>query len=587
MKKKLLLIMAVILLCFPKVIFGQAINLGAASNFVLFTSAGAVGDNASSHSHLTGDIGYETSGAITGFGNVNGVMHPGVDAATTAGGLALLSAIAQINTTAATIFPPSGSLGNGDVFTPGVYSVTGDATLTSDLILDAEGDPNAEFIIKISGTFSANANSKVKLINEAMACHVFWQVGGVVSMASGATMRGNIIGGAAINMATGVTLEGRALTTVGAITIDGITAYTPIGCGSPYLTGPPAPDLASAACYTIFSSNGALANTPVTTSIGDVGNNGGGSITGWTAGDVTGTLHPIPDASTAQCAADLLNVYNYLNTLPYDIELLYPAQFGSSLVLTPHTYLMNAAATFTDTLYLNAQGNANAVFVIQINGALSTSTYAKVELINGAQAKNVFWMVQGAVDINNYSVFRGTIVVPVGAINLVNTGVVLDGRALTMDGAITTAGLAAAMPPGCGITAPSITAQPTDQTACAGSSVSFSVTATGTGLTYQWRKGTLNLTDGVNISGATSAILTINSVNISDAASDYNVVITDTYASNVTSNNVSLVVNPLPIASIITAGVATTFCEGDNVILSGNSDGTWSNAATAASITVT
>ena len=63
-------------------------------------------------------------------------------------------------------------------------------------------------------------------------------------MASGTTMRGTIIANnAAINMNTGDTLEGRALSTTGAVTVDGVLAYTPIGCGSPVLTGPTAPML--------------------------------------------------------------------------------------------------------------------------------------------------------------------------------------------------------------------------------------------------------------------------------------------------------------------------------------------------------
>jgi hypothetical protein len=49
---------------------------------------------------------------------------------------------------------------------------------------------------------------------------------------------------------------------------------------------------------------------------------------------------------------------------------------------------------------------------------------------------------------------------------------------------------------------------PTTQTICSGTSASFNVVATGTGLSYQWKKGTTNLTDGV-ISGATTATLTI------------------------------------------------------------------------------
>ena len=59
-------------------------------------------------------------------------------------------------------------------------------------------------------------------------------------------------------------------------------------------------------------------------------------------------------------------------------------------------------------------------------------------MINGAQSKNVYWKIEGAVGINNYSVFRGTIICNNGALGALNTGVTLDGRALTMVGAITT-----------------------------------------------------------------------------------------------------------------------------------------------------
>jgi len=368
MKNKFLLTTILIsLLSLPKINFGQAINLGAAADFVFFTIDGAIGDNVVSHSHVTGDVGYENSGAITGFGNVNGVMHAGVDASTTAAGLALPAAIAQINAKPVDFFPPSGLLGNGDTLVAGVYSIPGAATQNLNLYLDAAGDPTAEFIIKIGGTFDAAANSKIILLNGAMACHVFWEVGDVVSMATGAMMRGNILASAAINMSTLDTLEGRALTTIGAITIDGVLAYTPIGCGSPFLTGPPSPDLASAACYTIFSSIGALSNTTPTAITGDVGkNNDGDAITGWFPADVTGTLHSTQDASTIQCATDLSNAYSALNALVPDIELLYPADFGNNLVLTPHTYLMNSGGAFgpaalTDTVYLDAQNNPNGV----------------------------------------------------------------------------------------------------------------------------------------------------------------------------------------------------------------------------------
>jgi hypothetical protein len=417
---------AVILLLIPTLNFAQAPTLGTAAQFVLFSTVGAVTN--AGISQLTGNVG-------TGFGNVNGVMH-NADGASAQCSADLLIAYNQLNSAVPTFFPAS-LLGNGQILNAGVYSISGGATLNADLTLNAQGNANAVFIFQIQGAFSTNADSKIKLSNGAQACNVFWKVEGLVSMASGTTMRGTVIANnAAINMNTGDTLEGRALSTTGAVTVDGVLAYTPIGCGSPVLTGPRAPELTSTECYALFSSDGPVTNSGITYVTGDVGTNVG-LTTGFDPLLVTGTVHPIPDASTAQCAADLSDVYNYLNTLPYDIELLYPAQFGNNLVLTPHTYLMNAATVFTDKLYLDAQGNSDAVFVIRIYGALSTSTYSEVLLINGAQADNVYWNVDGAVNINDYSVIRGTIVCNNGAISL-NSGVTLDGRALTTTGAFMT-----------------------------------------------------------------------------------------------------------------------------------------------------
>jgi hypothetical protein len=119
-------------------------------------------------------------------------------------------------------------------------------------------------------------------------------------------------------------------------------------------------------------------------------------------------------------------------------------------------------------------------------------------------------------------------------------------------------------------TAPAITGQPTNQTVCSGGSASFTVTATGSPApTYQWRKGTTNLTNGGNISGATSATLTINPVGTGDAATTYNCVATNTCGS-ATSNNVSLTVNPLPVAPTSAASDRNNFCTDDagNISLS-------------------
>lgn len=111
-------------------------------------------------------------------------------------------------------------------------------------------------------------------------------------------------------------------------------------------------------------------------------------------------------------------------------------------------------------------------------------------------------------------------------------------------------------------TAPVITTPPTDTTAFSGGIAGFSVVATGTGLTYQWRKGTTALADGPNISGSTSDTLTLTNLQTSDSGA-YNVVVSNAGGS-VTSADATLTVSSLPPPPQITSsntasGVVGTF----------------------------
>ena len=80
---------------------------------------------------------------------------------------------------------------------------------------------------------------------------------------------------------------------------------------------------------------------------------------------------------------------------------------------------------------------------------------------------------------------------------------------------------------------PNITQQPNDTTVCAGTAATFSCRATGSILTYQWKK------NGTNITGATGTSYTIPAVNASDTG-NYSVTINGKCTPPQTSNQANL-----------------------------------------------
>ena len=443
MKKILLFAATAALLSFSTLTNAQAPTLGSTADFALFSSDGAI--SSTGLSHITGHVG-TNNGSSTNFGNVDGVMHD-ADGASQAAAADLLLAYSQLDAAIPNFFPSS-LLGNGQSLNPGTYAIGESASLNNTLILNGQGSSNSVFIFQIQGAFSSAANAQVLLTNGALACNVFWKIEGLVDLGTNTIMKGTVVANnSAIILNSGVALEGRALSKIGAVTIAGSTIRIPVGCGSPVLTGPVAPPLNTAACYAIFTRNGEVTNSGVSTVTGDIGSNDG-PTTGFEQSNVNGTIHYGPDTSTGQCANDVSGIYTYLTNLPVDIQLLYPAAFGNDLVLTPHTYLLNAETVMTNAVYLNAQDNPDAVFVLKVVGAFSTSTAGSINLINGAQAKNVYWKIDGAVSINTDTNFKGTIIGN-GAVSI-GTNAQLEGRILAITGGIASFAIDAQMTPGCG-----------------------------------------------------------------------------------------------------------------------------------------
>ena len=117
--------------------------------------------------------------------------------------------------------------------------------------------------------------------------------------------------------------------------------------------------------------------------------------------------------------------------------------------------------------------------------------------------------------------------------------------------------------------APSVTAQPVSQTITAGQTAMFSVTGTGTvPMSYQWRK------NGGAISGATASTYQTPVTTVSDNASQFTVVMSNS-AGSVTSGGATLTVKSPAVAPSITAQpLSQTIAAGQTATFSATVTGT-------------
>ena len=195
------------------------------------------------------------------------------------------------------------------------------------------------------------------------------------------------------------------------------------------------PNLGTCATFALFTSVGALANTGNSTTIGgDIGTNCG-AISGYPQANVTGQIYT-PGTVTAQAAIDSQAAYNYLMNLPCPSGPGIAAAMGTGQTLTSGTYCIDGAASVAGDLILDGQNKSNALFIFKINGAFTTAAAARVLLVNGANARNVYWQVVGAASFTAKTAFAGTIIAH-DAIDF-GAGTTLQGRGLSIVGAIST-----------------------------------------------------------------------------------------------------------------------------------------------------
>jgi len=211
--------------------------------------------------------------------------------------------------------------------------------------------------------------------------------------------------------------------------------------------------------------NGDIGTTAVSTAVTGFHDNGVGCIyteTPLNVGTVNGKIYTSPPSPTVACPtegtadtaaiaaearADALIAYNALVAQPGGPDQ--GAGNLANLVLVPGVYTAAAGSFMVEggDLTLDAQGDTNATWVFQMASTLrvggpGAAAPQSIMLVNGAQAKNVFWQVGTAATINaaGGGTMVGTVISQAGA-EISTDGnvavVTINGRVISLNAAVT------------------------------------------------------------------------------------------------------------------------------------------------------
>ena len=190
-----------------------AIILGTAEDFAVL--GGSTVTN-TGPSVIWGDLGVSPGTAITGFppGIVNGTTHTNdaVAMQAQADAAAAYTVLAGLPVTQDLTGQDLGGL----TLTPGVYSFSSSAQLTGTLTLDGQGD----YVFQIGSTLTTASASSIALINGALPCEVYFQVGSSATLGTGTDFLGTIIADQSNTLTTGASVMGRVIALNAAVTLD-------------------------------------------------------------------------------------------------------------------------------------------------------------------------------------------------------------------------------------------------------------------------------------------------------------------------------------------------------------------------------
>jgi hypothetical protein len=191
-------------------------------------------------------------------------------------------------------------------------------------------------------------------------------------------------------------------------------------------------DLATAATYAVLADS-SVTNSGDTVVNGDLGVHPGTEVTGFPPGVVNGQVNA-GNAAAERAQTDLTTAYEDAAGRTSD-RTVGPQLAGQTL--TPGVYRASADASLDGTLTLDAQGNAGAEFIVQVDSGLTTAQNSDVRVINSpGPACNIFWTVGDSATLGTNTSFVGRIMA-VNAVTLESAAKIEQGGALSRDGAVT------------------------------------------------------------------------------------------------------------------------------------------------------
>jgi Ice-binding-like/Bacterial Ig-like domain len=252
--------------------------------------------------------------------------------------------------------------------------------------------------------------------------------------------------------------------TVGPATSCSAPAAIPLGSAQPFGTFGGSAGTTNSGILTVI--NGDIGTTAVSTKVTGFHDTSPGctytEVPGGNIGTVNGLIYTAPPPPTVACPdegtaataaiaeqarADALTAYNALVAQPAGPDPGAGNLANQTLVAGTYTSASGSFMIQGGDLTLDARGDANAVWVFQMATTLTVggpgaAAPESVLLINGAQAKNVYWQVGSAATINagGGGTMVGTIISFAGAAfsTVGNVAVVtLDGRAISLNASVT------------------------------------------------------------------------------------------------------------------------------------------------------